>query len=95
MTRPSSDTLWFVDTNVLVYLRDPRFPEKTSRSAAWLRTARRNGRLVLSPQIANELCATLLRRGFADADDRECREFAARFLRWCKAPLDRLTVESP
>ncbi len=89
----SSATLWFVDTNVLVYLRDPRFPEKTSRSAEWLRMARRNGRLVLSPQIVNELCATLLRRRFDDADDEQCRAFASGFTRWCSAPLDRRTVE--
>jgi predicted nucleic acid-binding protein len=78
---------------VLVYLRDPRFPEKTRRAAEWLRTARRNGRLVLSPQIVNELCATLLRRRFNREEDEDCRKFASGFMRWCTAPLDRRTVE--
>lgn len=44
----------FVDTNVLVYAIDPRFPEKRQRAAELLRRVIRTRTLVLSPQNLNE-----------------------------------------
>ncbi len=43
-----------VDTNVILYVRDGRFPDKQARCAAWLRAASRSAAMVVSPQVAGE-----------------------------------------
>lgn len=46
--------LILVDTNVILYSRDGRFPDKKTRCAAWLKRATAAKALVISPQVAGE-----------------------------------------
>lgn len=46
--------LILVDTNVILYSRDGRYPEKRARCAAWLSRLAATGNLVISPQVAGE-----------------------------------------
>jgi predicted nucleic acid-binding protein len=46
--------LILADTNVILYSRDGRYPEKQARCAAWLKRLAAAGALVVSPQVAGE-----------------------------------------
>ncbi len=54
----------FFDTNVLVYLRDPRDPAKTAAARDWLAAAIRRDAHVVSPQVIGEFLHILSRRSF-------------------------------
>ena len=45
----------FVDTNVFVYARDGRFPEKQATAQSWLAEIARRELVVISPQVIGEL----------------------------------------
>jgi predicted nucleic acid-binding protein len=51
----------FVDTNVFIYARDRRLPDKQSQAALWLRAlgARKAG--MTSPQVAGEFLNVISR----------------------------------
>ena len=53
--------LVFVDTNVLLYARDDRYPDKQKAAAHWLATLARRDALIVSPQILGELHNAILR----------------------------------
>jgi hypothetical protein len=44
---------WFVDTNVLIYAIDERFPDKKEKADLWLRELGRREAIVLSAQSLN------------------------------------------
>ena len=51
----------FVDTNVLIYARDPAAGEKNAAAMRWLRILGTQGRLVVNLQVLNELTRWVLR----------------------------------
>ncbi len=51
----------FVDTNVLIYARDPAAGEKNAAAMRWLRILGMQGRLVVNLQVLNELTRWVLR----------------------------------
>jgi predicted nucleic acid-binding protein len=76
---PSALTV-FVDTNVLLYSRDPRRADKQARAAAWLRACweRQIGRI--SSQVLHEFYANLCRLAptlTADEQRSVVREYRA------------------
>lgn len=76
---PSASTV-FVDTNVLLYSRDPRRADKQARAAAWLRACweRQLGRI--SSQVMHEFYANLRRLAptlTADEQRSVVREYRA------------------
>ena len=93
MKTPSGGIRWFVDSNVMVYSRDPRDPAKQARAKAWLKAALQIGELIISPQIVSETCSVLLRREEDRGRHDDIRAFARGLLRWCKAPLDADVVD--
>lgn len=52
-------SLCFVDTNVLIYARDPSTPKRTV-ARAWLQSLADERRIVLSPQVLNEFAQNVL-----------------------------------
>ena len=52
----------FIDTNVLVYAFDPRFPEKTRVAVPILSDALRNQNAWISPQVMLEFVAVAVRK---------------------------------
>lgn len=80
----------FVDTNVLIYMRDASEPLKRSVATAWVERLVARGLVVISPQVLNEFVSVSLRR-FDDAlDDLETRVgFLATF---CKVDLNARTT---
>jgi predicted nucleic acid-binding protein len=51
----------FVDTNVFLYARDDRFPEKQAEALRWLAALAKRGSIVVGPQVLGEIHAVLLR----------------------------------
>ncbi|PTM41926.1 PIN domain-containing protein [Bosea sp. 124] len=51
----------FVDTNVLIYVRDPAAGDKTASAARWLRMLAARQSLVVNLQVLNELTRWVLR----------------------------------
>jgi predicted nucleic acid-binding protein len=80
----------FVDTNVLIYSRDQREPDKAARSAEWLRRLRPNG-MVLSPQVLNETFSVGLWK-FKPVGVAALTKWIHELRRYCTAPLDEATV---
>ena len=52
----------FIDTNILIYTRDRRVPEKRARAAEWLRMLADDDRIVISPQVMNEFAHNVIRK---------------------------------
>jgi predicted nucleic acid-binding protein len=78
---------WFVDTNVLIYSIDNRFPTKKERAAAWLEELGRRETIVLSPQTLNEFYFVATHR-LGLPRDATTRALVWKIARWCTAPLD-------
>lgn len=57
-----TSNLCFIDTNVLVYSRDSRFPEKQAVAVGWLRRLVERDCAVLSPQIIGEFHHAILKK---------------------------------
>ncbi|GBD49690.1 PIN domain-containing protein [Methylopila sp. Yamaguchi] len=76
----------FIDTNILVYLRDRRSPAKTEQATVWVGELSDHEGLVVSPQVINEFTAVLTRKlkMFSLA---EVEPMVAEIGRWCDAPL--------
>src|SRR5215471_16442229 len=78
---------WFVDTNVLIYAIDNRFPVKKERAALWLSKLALHRAIILSPQSLNEFYSVAtLQLGLAR--NSSVRDQAWGLARWCTAPLD-------
>jgi len=78
---------WFVDTNVLIYAIDNRFPAKKEIADLWLGELARHKAIVLSPPSLNEFYSVAtLQLGLAR--NSSTRDQAWDLARWCTAPLD-------
>jgi predicted nucleic acid-binding protein len=80
----------FVDTNVLLYARDPTDPTKSSMARRWLETLGAREAAVISPQVVNEFVAASLRR-FRGTSQEEIHRRAMALLAWCRVPLEAQT----
>jgi predicted nucleic acid-binding protein len=78
---------WFVDTNVLIYAIDNRFPAKEEQARLWLSELARHETIVLSPQSLNEFYAVATQR-LGLPRNSSTRDRVLQLTRWCKAPLD-------
>lgn len=80
-----------VDTNVFLYSRDTRFPEKQARAEAWLRALIRSGAMVTSQQVAGEHQNAAVRKfGRAPA---EAAAASRDILRWCPGVMEIADTE--
>ena len=51
----------FIDTNVFLYARDDRFPEKQAVAVEWLAALAKRDSIIVSPQVLGEIHAVILR----------------------------------
>jgi predicted nucleic acid-binding protein len=80
----------FIDTNILIYTRDPRVPEKRARATEWLRLLANENRIVISPQVMNEFAHNIIRRLPEITSDRLAADLQD-LQQWCTAST---TVET-
>jgi predicted nucleic acid-binding protein len=89
----ASDSTVFVDTNVLLYSRDLRVPEKQKQAHHWLAQLweRRRGRV--SVQVLQEFYANATRKLMPALTEDEARIEARRFFQWHPWATDTVSVE--
>lgn len=86
--------LYFVDTNLLVYARDPqRQPAKHRQARAWLERLwrERNGRL--STQVLNEYYSVVTQKLTPSLATEDAQAEIRTFFAWRPRPLDTATIE--
>lgn len=83
---------YFVDTNLLVYIRDEDYPAKREIARAWMDRlwSERSGRT--SMQVINELYATLTRKFKRYVDDDGAWDDVRALLAWDPQPVNRELV---
>jgi predicted nucleic acid-binding protein len=86
--------LVFVDTNVILYTFDPRYPDKQARARDWLRVCwlRRCGRV--NSQVMNEFYANARGRFSKAVSVEEARAEVRRYQQWKPWQVDHATVET-
>lgn len=83
--------IFFLDTNLLVYLLDPQAEEKRRIAGRFFLEKKPDDTLVLSPQSLNECYRVMTdRRGFMPRG--EARRFIESLMPYCTAPLDATTL---
>jgi predicted nucleic acid-binding protein len=81
----------FVDTNVLLYLKDPRDQKKRHQAIAWLDALAARELAVISPQVMNEFAHNVITK-FPDVGVEALAENLAALRPWCLAPLNDSTA---
>lgn len=84
----------FVDTNVLVYSRDPSDPAKQARAAEWLASLWDGGAGRLSIQVLQEFYVTMVRKLDPPADPDEVRDDVAALATWNPVVTDLDVIET-
>ena len=79
-----------VDTNVILYVRDGRFPDKKARCAAWLKALSHSNAMVISPQVAGEHQLNAQRK--LKIERAEAAEATRGLLRLCTRATDPADV---
>jgi predicted nucleic acid-binding protein len=83
----------FVDTNVLVYARDQRYPQKQEAAQAWLRFLAGQNLGVVSPQVLGEFHNAVL-KGKIPVDPEEARRSTRSLESWSFGQTDLELVAS-
>lgn len=83
---PSAKTSCFVDTNIILYLRDPQDREKQEIARRWLNALAARDALVVSPQVLNEYASITLKKFKHVPFETLLADLAAMQV-WCLAPL--------
>ncbi len=76
----------FLDTNVILYAKDPRAPIKRERAREWLNVLGDRNLAVISPQVLNEFAHNVLRK-FPHVGIAELLENLEAMRPWCLAPM--------
>lgn len=88
-----TDTV-FVDTNVLVYVRDRTDEDKQRRAAAWMAALWETRRGRLSYQVLHEYCVTATSKLDPPRAAADVREDVWALRAWRPAPADYETMET-
>lgn len=84
----------FVDTNILVYSRDPSDPAKQRRAAEWLAALWDGGSGRLSVQVLQEFYVTLVGKLDPPADRADVRDDIAALATWNPVVTDPTVFET-
>ncbi len=76
----------FIDTNVLLYAKDPKTPSKRERAREWLSMLANENRVVISPQVLNEFAHNIIRK-FPHVTLDELQQNIEAMRRWRMAPI--------
>ena len=84
----------FVDTSILLYLRDPLVPAKREAAKRWVSALAARDLLVISPQVLSEYAASVLERFKHVPFDVLLADLSAMQV-WCRAlPEPTIAVEA-
>jgi predicted nucleic acid-binding protein len=90
----STTALYFVDTNLLIYARDPqREPAKHQRARQWLEQLWRDRSGQLSTQVLNEYYAVVTQKLNPALSPDEAQTEIRTFFAWHPYVLDTATIE--
>src|SRR5262249_26016577 len=78
----------FVDTNVLVYARDPRETLKRPRASEWIRMLWHEQRGRTSCQVLSEYYDVITRKFRTPVDRKDAWDDVEFFLQWSPQPID-------
>lgn len=82
----------FVDSNVVIYSRDTKTPEKMTIAEGWLRTLGFSDRLVISRQVLHETYVNLIgKKGFR-LPPEEARSVVSAIEPFATVPIDVATL---
>jgi predicted nucleic acid-binding protein len=84
MPNASVNGTCFVDTGILLYLRDPLIPAKQGTARRWISSLALRDRLVVSPQVLTEYAENILQRFKSVPFDVLMADLAAMQV-WCRA----------
>jgi len=84
----------FVDTNVLLYSRDPDQPAKQRLAAAWLERLWREGNARTSMQVLSEYYVNVTRKLRPGLSPDAAWDDVKMFLAWNPLPVDRAVLEA-
>ena len=84
----------FVDTNVLLYWRDPDQPAKQRLAAAWLEHLWREGAARVSTQVLYEYYVNITRKLRPGLSPDVAWDDVKMFLAWNPLPVDRALLEA-
>jgi len=87
-----NDSLVFVDTNLLVYLRDPSEPEKHAVAQDWLSALAAERRITTSTQVLNEYFVTVTRKLSQPLSPEEAWLDMESFSVWNPLPVSMATL---
>ena len=82
---------YFVDTNILLYVQDPKASEKRKKAAEWLEALVDRKLLVISPQVMNEFAHNVLKK-FRHVEMGALLENLENMAEWCQAPTNSVTA---
>lgn len=82
---------YFIDTNVLLYTKDPKVPSKGARAHEWLNALANKNRIVISPQVLNEFAHNIIRK-FPHVSYDELLQNVEALRPWCVAPITHETT---
>jgi predicted nucleic acid-binding protein len=88
----SADT--FVDTNVLVYVRDASEPHKQNQAEAWMRFLWRTRTGRLSFQVLQEFYVTVTEKLSPGLTAARARQDVQALFVWKPLPVDRMVMET-
>lgn len=91
--RRFGDARVFIDSNVFLYARDDRFPEKQERARLWLSVLSARDGAVVSPQVLGEIHNALLRGKIRIAVD-EVRRTTLAIETWSHGATDLELIAS-
>jgi predicted nucleic acid-binding protein len=83
--------LVYVDTNVLIYARDGRFPDKQAVAQEWLMTLARSVRLIIGLQVIKEHHSVASRK--LGLKPQEAATATRDLFAWCDRGVDQADVE--
>ena len=83
----------FVDTNVLVYARDPDHAQKQERALAWMGHLWASGEGRISAQVLNEYYVTVTRRLNPGLSHVEARADIDDLISWDPQPIDAALIQ--
>lgn len=89
----STTDLLFVDSNVLVYVRDKAHPDKHQQAAEWMASLWRSKRGRLSGQVLSEYYVTVTQKLRPGLDAQTARADVRSLLNWQPIALDHRVFE--
>jgi predicted nucleic acid-binding protein len=81
----------FIDTNLLLYARDQKTPEKAKTAVEWLAVLADSDSIVISPQVLNEYAYNIIRKFRHYGHDRLLADLEL-MQPWCRAETNCRTA---